>query len=143
MSSAVHAYGTLLKAGDGASPETFTTIAEVRNGPGLGFSVDDIEVTNHDSTNAWKEFIPGLLDAGEVSFSINFLPTNATHSASAGILNDMQDRTVRNFQLVMSDGSSATWNFTGYYKGFNANFPPESQIEAEVTIKVTGEPTLA
>ena len=57
MTSAIAAYGTLLKLGDGGTPENFTTIAEVRDigGPELG--ADVVDVTSHDSPGAWEEVI--------------------------------------------------------------------------------------
>jgi predicted secreted protein len=143
MSSAVFAHGTLLKAGNGAATEVFTTIAEVTSIGGPGLALDPIEVTNMDSTNGWREFIGGLLDGGEVSISINYLPTNATHNASNGLINDMENRTKRNLQLIFSDGSSTTFSFTALVTAFEPTAPVDGALTADVTLKVTGQPTLA
>lgn len=143
MSDAVFAQGTLLKAGNGAATEVFTTIAEVTNIGGPSLALDPVEVTNMDSTAGWREFIGGLLDGGEVSLTINYLPTNATHNASNGLIADMTNRTKRNFQLVFSDGSSTTFSFTALVTGFETGEPVDGQLTAEVTLKITGQPTLA
>lgn len=142
MTSALHAWNTLLKIGDGGGPEAFTTIAEVTNITGPGLALDTIDVTNMSSPNAWREFIAGLLDAGEVSFDINYLPGNATHNAGTGLVRDLKNRTKRNFQLVMPSSPTTTWNFSAYVTGFEPDFPVEDKIAASVTLKLTGEPTL-
>ncbi len=139
----ISAFGTLLKIGDGGDPETFTTIAEVSNISGPGLSLDTIDVTHHSSTAGWREFVGGLLDAGEVSFDINYLPTDATHDASTGLIKDMTDRTVRNFQLVFPDASNTTWSFSALVTGFEPSEPIDDKLAASVSLKLTGQPTLA
>lgn len=142
--SAAAAFGTLLKIGDGGSPETFTTIAEIKTGPsGPELGRDTVDVTSHDSVNNWEEHIPTILRSGNVTFGINYLPANATHDAGTGLIKDMKDGTLRNFQLVMADAASTTWSFAAYVVGFNPDFDPTAEINAEVTLKLSGEPTLA
>lgn len=144
MTNALFAFGTLLKIGDGATPtEGFTTIAEVTNIGGPGFSMDTPDVTSHSSANKWREFIAGLLDAGEVTFTINFIPTNATHSQTSGLLKDMKNRTKRNFQLVFPDSGATTWTLPTFITGFEPGEPIDNALTADVTLKVAGEPTLA
>jgi len=139
----ISAFGTLLKIGDGGDPETFTTIAEVSSISGPGLSLDTIDVTHHSSTAGWREFVGGLLDAGEVSFDINYTPTDATHDASTGLIKDMVDRTVRNFQLVFPDTGNTTWSFSALVTGFEPSEPIDDKLAASVTLKLTGQPTLA
>lgn len=141
--SASAAFGTLLKIGDGGSPENFTTIAEVRTLSGPELTRDTEDVTSHDSPNNWEEHIPTILRSGNVTLGINYLPTHATHNASTGLIKDLVDGTLRNFQLVMSDPASTTWSFSAYVVGFNPNFDHDASISAEVTLKLSGEPTLA
>jgi len=143
MTNAIAAYGTLLKTGDGGSPETFTTIAEVTNIGGPSLKLDAIEATSHDSTEGWREFIGGLLDGGEVTFDVNFIPTNATHDASTGLVADMVARTHRNFELVFPDTSETTWSFTALVTNFQSNEPVDNKLSASVTLKVSGQPTLS
>jgi predicted secreted protein len=143
MTEALAAFGCLLKIGNGATSETFATIAEVNDISGPKFAADTVEVTSHSSTAAWKERIPTLLDAGEVSFKINFIPTNATHSNTAGLLKDFKGRTKRNFQLLFTDTSPTTWTFAAYVTGFEVAEAIDAQLTADVTLTITGAPTLA
>lgn len=144
MTQALAAYGTLLKIGDGAGPEVFTTIAEISNLGGPALSQDPIDVTHHSSPGAWKEFVGGLLDGGELSAELNFIPTEATHrDASGGLLNDLKNRTLRNFELVFPDGGATTWSFSAFITGFEIGAPVDGKLSASMTIKLSGQPTLA
>lgn len=142
MSSALAAKGTLLKIGDGGGTESFTTIAEVTKigGPKLGAEV--LDVTSHSSTSGWREFIAGLLDGGEVTFTINYVPTNATHNYAAGLLKDFTNRTLRNFKVVWPDSGSTTWAFAAIVKSFEPDAPVDGKLESQVTLKISGVPTL-
>src|SRR5512137_907291 len=106
MSNGLAAYGTLLQMGDGhGTAETFATIAEVGDIDGPSMSVDTIDMTNHSSAGARKEFIPSLIDSGEISFPVNFIPDDATHDATTGLQKIMNDRDVWNWQMVFPDAT--------------------------------------
>lgn len=139
---ALAAYGVLLKIGDGGTSETFTTIAEVRDIEGPSLELEAKEVTSHDS-GGWREYIGTLLTGGEVSFDLNFIPTNATQSYSSGLIEDMVNRTKRNFQIIFPTTSPTTWAFTALVTAFSPSAAVEDELMAEVTLQVTGAPTLA
>lgn len=141
--AALSATGTLLKIGDGGGTESFTTIAEVTKIGGPKLKMETKDVTSHSSTGGWREFIATLLDAGEVSFSINFIPTGATHSQTSGLLKDMKNKTKRNFQVVFTDTGATTWTFAAFVTSFEPDQPVDGALTASVTLKITGQPTLA
>jgi len=143
MTLAIDAYGTLLQVGDGQAPEVFTTIAEVTEIGGPSLALDPLDVTSHTSPGAFREFIGGLLDGGEVTFTINYVPTNATQDATTGLIADMIARTVRNFQLIFPDVGSTQWSFAALITAFEPAEPVDDRLSAELTLKVTGQPTLA
>ena len=89
------------------------------------------------------QFVGGLLSGEEVSLDINYNPTHATHDASTGLIADMVNRTVRNFQLVLPDANSTTWSFSALVTAFEPSEPIDDKLSASVTLKVTGQPTLA
>ena len=109
MSSATSSFGTLLKIGNGSTTETFATIAEVRDIKGPNLKLNTKEVTNHSSTDGWKEYIGTLLEAGEISFDVNWLPADATQSFGAGLVKDMVGRVKRNFQIVFPSALQNSW----------------------------------
>jgi hypothetical protein len=143
---ALSSFGTLLKIGNGGSPtETFTTIAEVRDISGFAFALATEDVTNHDSAG-WREHIPTIIEAGEVTFDINFKGDATQGFGSGSLYDDMVDKTKRNFQLVLPAGVGAandTAAFTAYVTGFELSAPVEGVLSAAVTLQVTGAVTWA
>ncbi len=134
--AAISGYGTLLKRGDGGSPETFTTVGEVRSISGPSMETDEADVTTHSSAaaGAFKEFILTLIDAGSVEFETNYVPGDATH---IGIRTDFLARTKRNWQIVLP-GSIQTISFSGYVKSMPFEFPTDDAITQKISIRLTG-----
>lgn len=130
------AAGVLSGGADGT--EIFTAIAEVKTISGPNMSSQVIDVTNMDSQNNTREFITSLIDPGEMTFSVNFLPAVAGQQA---LINDMKNRTRRNFQIVWTDTAGTTWSFQGIVTSFGPNAAIEDALTASVTVKVTGFPT--
>jgi predicted secreted protein len=136
-SVAVNAFGTLLKRNG-------TTIAEVTNIDLPELSRDTAEVTHHQSPNMWRERIKILKDAGEVSFSINYIPTNSTQNAGTGMLADFaNDTTNDTWTLVFPDSAATTWTFAGAVTKFAAKAPIDDRLTADISLQVMGQPTLA
>lgn len=137
-STATSGFGTLLKVGDGASPtEAFTTILEVKsiNGPTLQAGI--AESTHMESPSNTREFLPTLIDPGEVSFDANFLPAATTQD---GLFDDLAARTQRNWQLVWTDTAPTTYSFAGYVTGFQPRAEMEGPLTVSITIKLTSYP---
>jgi predicted secreted protein len=142
-SNAIAAINTFLKAGDGGTPETFTTVAEVKTMGGPSMAVNVIDVTNHSSTVPWREKIATLLDPGVIPFTVNFNPVDPTQDFNAGLLNYFTQRKKKNWKLVMTDPGNTTFAFAAYVTKFNFNFPIDGIIEAQIELTLTGQPTLA
>lgn len=140
--TALDAYGTLLKIGDGEVSEAFTAIANVTNLNPPPISAEMYEATQHNGPG-WDEYIPGLLRGGQVTLDLDFVPTESTHSYAAGLIKDMVDKTLRNFQLIFSDAGTTTWTFAAYVASFTPAAPTAGKLTAAATLQVTGEPTLA
>ena len=139
MSNAVSAYGTLLKIGDGGGPEVFTTLAEVKSIEGPDMETDVIDVTTHDSAaaGAFREKLATLIDAGEISFDLNFIPGNTQHVA---LRTDQLNRTKRNFELWFPNASSADIEFEAVVTSFPMTFEVDGVIESSVTLTITKAP---
>jgi hypothetical protein len=131
-SGGLAAFGTLFKIGA-------TTVTEVTSISGPGISVDTIDVTNHSSTGAWKEFVAGCLDGGEVTLDINYVPTDATHkNAASGILALLITRALTACSVVFS---GSTWSFSCYFTKFQPSAPVGDKLSASVTVKISGAVT--
>lgn len=140
---ATSSFGTYLKLGDGGTAEVFATIAEVKDIKGPKLSLNTEDVTSHDSTDGWAEYIGTILEAGEVTFDINWKPANVTHSFSAGVLKDLVGRGKRNFQLVVPVTPALTWSFAALVTEFGPEFKVKGALTSSVKLQVSGKPTLA
>jgi predicted secreted protein len=131
-------FGVQLLRGDGVSPtEAFTKIADVTSLNPPGISRETIDVTSHDSPDAWMEFLGSLKDPGEVSADINYQPSK--HDL---LIEDFEDAKPRNYKIVFPDEAQTTWTFGALLTGFEPEVPTDDKASASLTWKVTGKPTL-
>jgi predicted secreted protein len=133
---AVAATGTLLKIGDGGGTEVFTTIAEVKDISGPEYAVGITDVTAHD-TGPYHQKISSLIDAGQVTFDINF-NNHATQGFTTGLYNDMANRTRRNFQIVLTTTVAKTGSFAALVTGYKFNMPVDGALTASLTLEIVG-----
>lgn len=138
--SGISGFGTQLQRGDGATPEVFTTIANVTSISGPSFALDTIDVTAHDSANGIREFVAGLVDVGEISLDLNFDPSETTHT---GLRDDLINRIARHFKLVFPVSPAVTWSFTALVTAFSLNEPMDDKLSGSVTLKISGLPTFS
>jgi hypothetical protein len=109
------------------------TIGEVLNITAPQISVEPIETTHLTSSNAFKEFIPGFGDGGEISLTINY--AKAQLSTLYGLI-----RTVASFTLTFAD--SSTWTGSAFLTALSGGEVEEdNRVTCEITLKVTGKPT--
>ena len=130
-------YGTVLE-------REGTPIVQVTNISGPGLSLDVEDVTTHDSTGAWEEVVATILRSGEVSMDIVYDPAAATHkNAAGGLLADLVARTAVTYTLIFSDAANTEWEFEAFVVGFEPDAPHDGALTASVTMKISGQPTLA
>ena len=138
-------YGVQLKRGNGATPEVFTAIAEVLSIEPPEIMHEAVESTNH--TTGYRTFAPGKLkEVAEFTATIHYSPTDATHNATAGLLADLVAGTEHNYQLVFPNVGATTWTFAALVTSFkpsSADADSPETLQAEVTFRPTGSPTLA
>lgn len=132
-SSALESQGMVIKRGNGASPEVFTTIPEVRSISGPDGSANEIDVTDLSSTA--KEFRLGLKDEGNITLDMMYIPGNTVH---AGLKTDRTNRTLRNFTLTFTDSPATTWSFSAYVQGLAVSNDVDGVTTASVTLRISG-----
>ena len=141
MTEARLGYGTLLQRYTGAS---WVTVAEQVSISGPSLSSDDVEVTNHDSAGGSKEYIPALMDTGEISFDGNFIPGNASQTQ---LLTDQKQRIVADWRIVLPDATLITnrtmWSFEGYIKSIDFSYPTQEAMTISATMKLAGAAVLS
>ncbi len=138
--SAESSYGSKFLVGDGATPETFTELAEVISIVPPEIIQEAVEATNH-SSGGYKEFISnGLKELGEFSVTVNFLPG---HAVASGIANKVITGAVGNYQIEFPN--DITWTFGALVTNFKVSEMDAQNPEvltADLTFRPTGEPTL-
>lgn len=134
----LNAFGTSLQRGDGATTtEAFLAIANVTSIQGPQLSRETIDVTAHNSANAWMEFVGGLKDGGEVSLDVNYDP-----SVHDDLVTDLDDIAPRNYKLVFPVTPVVTWSFKAILTEFSSEAPYDDKLAASLTLKVSGKPTI-
>jgi predicted secreted protein len=139
MTEGVIGLGTILKIGDGATPEVFTAIAEVKDITGPGLTREFADFTHQQSSGGYREYKPTFKNSGDVTFKCNFLPDDETQGfATGGLLKDYEDGTLRNFQLVFPDFGATKAAFAAYVANIQPGAPIAGPLELNVTLRVTG-----
>lgn len=86
----------LLKIGDGATPEAFTTVAGLK-ATSLAFNATTIDITNADSADMWRE----LLNAGVKSAAITGSGVFKDAASDATLRSAFFNQTLSNWQIVI------------------------------------------
>ncbi len=145
--AALAAINTLLQIGDEASPEVWTTIANVGDYQPIQPSATVVDVTSHSTGTPWRQKIVTLLDAGKVQAKVFYVPKDPTHDGSTGIMSYFTGRVLKHIRIVFPDAplviNQTKFTFFGYVSTFSISSPVAGVEEATLTFEITGEPTLA
>lgn len=142
-SNAIGGFGTLVKIGDGGGTEVFTTIAELKTIKLPGIKNTIIDVTSHSSPGGIREKLAVLGEITEMSFDVSFIPTNATHSYTSGLLRDALARNKRNFKVVLPDAAGTTWQGAAYVEEFTPEAPLDNVLKASIKLTPASNWTFA
>jgi len=124
------AHGTTLTLGS-------STVAELTNISGPSVSVDPIDVTSHDTSDKFREFVAGLKDGGEISVEGNLISSTQGNV----ILSNIASGSV--VAVVITFPSGITFTAQGFATGFEPGAPHDDKLSFTATIKITGKPVLA
>ena len=138
MSSALVGKGTILNW-DTADVAELTSIS------GPTESMDPIEVTSHDSTDSYREFLAGLKAGGDISMEGNLLPSDT--NGQVAMYADFQAGSKKAFKIKFPGWTASTQEYpeidgNGYVTAFAPSFPHDGKISFSATIKVDGKPTV-
>jgi len=134
MGNKTHAFGTKFNW-DGKR------VASLNNIGGIEYNVDTVDVTTHDSEGAIKEFIGGLIDAGNVSIA-GFFDHEDTEGQLAMVA-DCAARAIKPATIIFPVSTGAQWDFNGLITNIKVgDTPTDDGIPFSATVKVSGKPTL-
>jgi TP901-1 family phage major tail protein len=89
----------LIKIGDGAASESFTTVAGLRS-TALAFNAKEVDVTNADSADMWRELLAG---AGVKSATVTGSGVFKDAASDALLRSAFFNQTLSNWQIVIPD----------------------------------------
>jgi hypothetical protein len=139
--NAIHAFGTILKMGDGEDPEVFASVAELRGVPVPQMESPRIDVSTHDNLGFVREYINNLSDMPAVEFEINYLPHDPTHDHVTGLLNLQRTGEQRNFKVQYNAAVTPTLVLT--FPATVTRFSPVAPVDGPYTASVQLQPTAA
>lgn len=131
-------FGMRLQVGD-SSGSTFVDVAEVTDVKWKE-SAQIEDVTAHDTGVPWRSRIPTLLSYGPVTISVNEVPLNATHNATAGLKYIFRNRLERQYKLVDPDGEE-TETFYAIISDIDHERTVAGTKKANYTFQGSGAPT--
>lgn len=131
-------FGTVLKIGNGASPEVFTSILGIRSIQGPTLDMEIIDATSHSSPGAFREKVASFKDPGNVTFDLIYDSTNAQHQA---LMDAYQARELTNFQQIMTDAGAEQYDYSAFVKQMSATAPIDDLLTYAVTLEISGEVT--
>lgn len=104
--------------------------------------VSDVEATHFNSPGRAREYIPGLIENGEIPIGINYDAGNATDDQIVLAMAETEP-----VEVVISvptfSGTNQEFTFPGIVKGYEKTVPLDDRQTAIVTIRVAGAVTQA
>jgi predicted secreted protein len=138
---AILGQGAQLLVSDMGSPPTFTAIVDLRDiTPNL--TRESIDASNHDTVNAWREFVPGMA-AMTVGLEGNYVPADPTHNAGAdGMLGLLDSGETRDVRIIFPDVGATQWDFEAFFTEVSPGLPSEGLLNFTASMQICGRPTL-
>jgi hypothetical protein len=133
MGLAISAQGTIIER-DPLGVGAFAAVAELRDISGPALSRNPIETTNHNDED--ESFVVGIRRHGEVTFQVGYIPTDASHDDTDGLIESWQNGDRDVFRITYPDGTE--WVFSGYVSNFAVSAPVDDGLVADVSIRTTG-----
>ncbi|MBQ6546470.1 MAG: hypothetical protein IJL74_00535 [Bacilli bacterium] len=133
---ATRTMGTTLKKIKSGSEASDTTIANLTSIGEIGVESEEIDATDLDSPNNYKEFIAGSKDAGEVSIGGNI----KSEANVEKMLALAESQSLESW--VVTYPSGATWTFTAFVKSFkDGEKTPDGLATFTASLRISGKPT--
>lgn len=142
MSDGTLGYGATLTLCATTSFTTVTTIGNIISVSGPNETREMIDYSNMDSTSKWREKIPGMLDAGDITIEMNY------DGAAAGTANDIAvefTNVTQYWRITFNDHTQATnksrFQSAACITGISFSAPYEDKVTQTLTLSCTGVPS--
>lgn len=115
------------------SPQNFLSIANIQDFNRSGPDRNIIGTSNLASAAATK--MAGLLDEGEVTFSVNYDPSLTSHQA---LETAMADGAIREYKITLTDSGACEIHFNAIMKSFSKKGPFDDKVGGDISLAITG-----
>ena len=133
MTQASIGYGSKFELETAPGSGAYNAIAEIDNLTPPNEKADVLDATNFDSPDAYKEFIAGMVDPGELKFDMNFLPGSASEGY---ILAARAARVAYGGKVTFPGGQ--VWTFKLLVLEYAPAVPADKKMTCQVSGKVSG-----
>lgn len=148
MSDAIIGHGAALTVNDGTST---TTVGNIISISGPNETRDSIDVSTMDSASKQREFLAGMLDAGELTAELNY---DGTALGTAHLLHVLRTTELtysgttpsQTWKLQFYDRANTNqthshWQSAGFITSLGHTVSFDDKVTESVTIKFSGVPT--
>lgn len=135
MTAAAIGYGSTYRIWDASlTVPAFVEVAEVINITPPGGTSDRVDATHMKSPGRRREYISGLIDSGEASLEINWVPGGPTDEILRGLLTS---GAVVQHQIEFPNGVTCTYDAS--ITGFEKTLPIDDRMTATITVAPSGD----
>lgn len=131
--------GTEMWLDDNSGTPVLTQLGEILSVGMPNAQTAEVEATHMGSPNRRREYISGLIEDGEGSFEMNYVPGSATDVLIRGA---QASGLTKGYKIVIPDGTG-TWEIEGecIVRGYERNIPIDDRMTATLTVRFTGAST--
>ncbi len=132
-------FKTLLQIAD-PSGTNFSTVAEVMDLK-WGITTKTEDTTSHSNLVPWTTTLPVMMTFGPVEFTVNWVPTAASHNAIAGLTYIIQQMIERRWKVI-DPQSLETYEFDAVITKIDRTAPVAGVKRGSVSLMGSGQPTI-
>lgn len=127
------AFGTIVERAVDENDTAFEEVAFVTNYGGPSAARETYDVTHHRSPRRRREFIGGLVDEGELTLDVNYVPERHDF-----LVLDFDLRNARHYRMLLPDDEETIFTFAAILTGVDRAFPVDDKATSPLTFKLTG-----
>lgn len=131
MSDGIHGYGASLSIGG-------TDVGNIISISGPDQARDSIDISTMDSSNKFREFIPGMLDSGEITVELNY---DGTAAGTADALNTLKTASALTVLVTFQGTATSTFSCSGFITALGHAIPFDDKVTQSLGLKLTGSAT--
>ena len=130
-------FGVQFQVGDGGSPETFATMAEVLSVSGVGTTHRTAEVTHMTSPDGWAEHIGlGVKEGKAFTLGLNFVADDAAQVALYQTRVESGGR--HNYRVIFTDAGDSQMTFEAIITDTTIGHERDAAADMSISILPSG-----